>query len=317
MTSFDDLISTWSERPAARRLLVPLVRAYLRYVPIRAGKAWVWTRVVDPYLAWHPRRFCARTIFGFAMNGDSRDLIQQWLYYFGVWEPWLTTFVERRLRPGDTFVDVGANIGYYALVGSALVGRSGHAVAIEASPTIFESLERNVVTSGAANVRTVNAAALGERSTIRLYRGNAANSGETTVVEGYDGEFECEVRAAPLQELLTAEEIASARLIKIDTEGAEYSILSGFDGFDRLRPDAELVVEMHPTYLAQRGESLDGVLAVMDKAGFVPYVLEEEFWAPGYLSGNPFQPPRRLESSHLVEDGTVLVFSRIRAAVLE
>jgi FkbM family methyltransferase len=213
---------------------------------------------------------------------------------------------------------VGANIGYYALVSATIVGPSGRVVAIEASPRIYADLARNVVTNRAANVRMINAAALGHRSVVKLYRGNAANSGETTLVEDYGGELECEVQAAPLQELLTAVEIREARLIKIDTEGAEYSILAGFDAFDRLRPDAEVIVEVHPTYLARRGESLAGLLEVLDAAGFVPYLLKEEFWAPAYLSGTrAFEPPRRLDSDRLVDDGTTLVFSRIRADVLE
>ena len=96
---------------AARTGLVPLMRAYIRYFPVSAGKSFVWRRIVDPYLAWEPRAFRARTAFGFHVEGDSKDLIQQWIYYFGIWEPALTTWIRRRLRPGDLFVDVGANIG--------------------------------------------------------------------------------------------------------------------------------------------------------------------------------------------------------------
>jgi FkbM family methyltransferase len=315
--SIEDVLSEWSESPGARNLIMPLLRGYIRYFPVHAGKPFVWSRIVEPYFAWHPRPFRARTVFGFSIDGDSSDLIQQWLYYFGVWEPWLSTFVRRRLRPGDTFVDVGANIGYYTLVGATIVGDSGRAVAIEASPSICARLARNVSANRADNVRIVNAAALGHRATMKLYRGNSANCGQTTLIEPGQGELECEVQAAPLHELLTDAELQSARLIKIDTEGAEYSILSGFDGITRLRRDAELVVEMHPAYLARRGESVAGVLQVMEAAGFVPYVLGEELWAAGYLSGTSFQPPRRLDAGRVIDSVTVLVFSRTRADTLE
>ena len=59
--SLDNLFGRWSEDPRARRLLVPLLRAYIRYFPVRAGKPFVWSRIVEPYLAWQPRRFRART----------------------------------------------------------------------------------------------------------------------------------------------------------------------------------------------------------------------------------------------------------------
>ena len=313
----DDVLGRVSADPRLSQALVPLVRGYLRYFPVKAGKAFVWTRIAEPYLAWQPHPFRARTRFGFSLDGDSRDLIQQWIYYFGVWEPSLTAWIRHRLEPGDTFVDVGANIGYFALLAARTVGPSGRVVAIEASPAIAERLRQNVAKNHADNLRTKAAAALGSRGGVKLYRGNDANCGETTIDAEYGGEFECEVEGYPLQELLTASELENARLIKIDAEGAEYAILSGFDGFDRLRRDTELIVEMHPSYLAHRGESVDGVLTVMANAGFAPYVLSEEYWPPAYLEGGGRRPsPRRYDGSP-IEDGTVLIFSRANGAALE
>jgi len=317
MIELDGLLSRLLQARSARTALVPLMRAYIRYFPLQSGKPFVWRRIVDPYLAWEPRPFHARTAFGFGVEGDSKDLIQQWLYYFGVWEPALTTWIRRRLRRGDVFVDVGANIGYFALLAARSVGPSGWVVAIEASPDIFERLRTNIGDNRVTNVRAIQAAALGTRSTVRLYRGNDANCGETTIDEQYGGEFEGEVEAFPLQELLTPDDVQAARLIKIDTEGAEYSILAGFDGFDRLRDDAELLVEMHPGYLAHRGESVDGILALTAAAGFHPYVLKEEYWAPAYLrNGCVVEAPRRL-AAPVTRDGTVLIFSRTDADRLE
>src|SRR5207253_1205456 len=98
--SMDDLLGRVSEYPWARKALVPLLRAYIRYVPVGAGKPFLWTRIIEPYLAWHPHAFRVRTLDGFVLEGDSQDLIQQWVYYFGVWEPALTRFVGQRLREG-------------------------------------------------------------------------------------------------------------------------------------------------------------------------------------------------------------------------
>ena len=313
--SLDDLVGRWSEDARTREILVPLVRAYIRYFPVRLGKPFVWTRIVEPYLAWHPRAFRARTLFGFHLDGNSQDLIQQWIYYFGIWEPALTTWIRRRLRRGDTFVDVGANIGYYALLGSKTVGPSGRVVAIEASPSIAERLSGNVRSNGAGNVRTIHAAALGERSIVRLYKGHDSNSGETTIVEAFASGFECEVQAFPLHELLTDEELRSARLFKIDVEGAEYQVIAGLDSLEKLRPDAELIIEVHPGYLAERGETLEALLALMTSAGYAIYVVEEEWWAPAYLAGARVPSPRRFTGS--ANDGTVLIFSRVHADVLE
>ena len=92
-------------------------------------------------------------------------------FVFGIWEPNLTNFVQQRLRVGDTFVDVGANLGYYSLLASKLVGALGHVVAIEASPAIAAHLTKNLHLNNATNVRVVNAAAADRAGTLALYRG--------------------------------------------------------------------------------------------------------------------------------------------------
>src|SRR5262245_28707587 len=102
----DGAAERWTANPRTAKRVATLARACIRYWPLRAGKPFVWTRIVEPYLAWQPHVFRARTVFGFDLDGDTRDLIQQWVYYFGIWEPALSTWIRRRLRRGDTFVDV-------------------------------------------------------------------------------------------------------------------------------------------------------------------------------------------------------------------
>jgi len=88
----------------------------------------------------------------------------------------------RRLAPGDAFVDVGANIGYFSLLASKLVGESGLVVAIEPSPTIFAVLESNLARNRAHNVRAVCVAASASTGMLRLFRGPDSNIGRTTVL---------------------------------------------------------------------------------------------------------------------------------------
>ena len=67
--------------------------------------------------AWGRGRRYAVAIPGCgSMRLNKVDLVNLYLYYFGVWEPGLTQVVTRALRPGDVFVDVGANLGYYTLL---------------------------------------------------------------------------------------------------------------------------------------------------------------------------------------------------------
>ncbi len=70
----------------------------------------------------------------------------------GIWEPGTTTLISRILRKGWTFVDVGANVGYYTTLAAGLVGKEGKVVAFEPDPANYEILCRNVHVNRFANV---------------------------------------------------------------------------------------------------------------------------------------------------------------------
>jgi hypothetical protein len=184
--------------PAGDRL-VPALRVYTRFMPGRLGKALLWRSVIAPHFGWRPRDFEVETRFGSRMRGNTRDFIQRHIYYFGLWERNLTDFLAQRLRPGDVFIDVGANIGYFSLQAAKLVGSTGSVIAIEASPSIYGWLTANLALNDTRNVRTVNLAVSDRSSMLRLYMGPADNIGGTTLVAaGTPGStFECVVAARP------------------------------------------------------------------------------------------------------------------------
>jgi len=72
------------------------------------------------------------------------------------------------LRSGDVYVDVGSNVGYYAVLASAIVGATGRVIAIEPSPETAKVLEQNIQLNGAGNVTVVNAAAWKESGQVRI-----------------------------------------------------------------------------------------------------------------------------------------------------
>jgi FkbM family methyltransferase len=305
----DDLLYRWTARKSTRRWMTPLARAYLRYAPFTAGKEALWDRVVNPYLAWHAHKFVAPTVFGRCLAGDTADMIQQYLYYFGVWEPVLSAWVAQRLAPGDTFVDVGANIGYYSLLASTRVGGSGTVVAIEPHPGIFRELQGNLARNRARNVRAVNLAASDRTGRCRLFSGPGHNVGEATLFDDGNGASECEVGTAPLSDILQPAEARQARLIKIDVEGAEESVVAGMEPIlSGCRADLEVVVEFHPPLLARQGRRPEDLLARFAGAGFRAYVLDNDYTAAACFSLGAERRPVRLQAPIRCE--TVVVFSR-------
>jgi hypothetical protein len=89
----------------------------------------------------------------------------------------------------------------------------------------------------------------------------------------------CEVRAATLSSRLTPKEIASARLIKIDAEGAERQVVSGFGSMpERGREDLEVIVEISI-------EAFDEIVLFFRKRGFYSYQLENDYSPAPYFAG--------------------------------
>jgi FkbM family methyltransferase len=299
--------------------LIPPLRAYIRYVPFAVGKRWLWNRVVDPYFAWQPYDFVATTLFGSRVAGNTTDILEQYLYYFGIWEPNFTHWLGRRLGPGDTFIDVGANIGYYSLLASWLVGESGSVVAIEASPTTYRALQANLARNRVRNVRALNVAVSDSRGLAKLFRGPEGNHGLSTVLETeslrYHCQFECEVETAPLAELLRDEEIRRARLIKIDVEGAEWRVLAGMGPLLHSgRADLEVMVETSPQRLVNEGKNPTDLLKVFLQAGFHAYQLENDYSPESYLPRQQAKRPTPLRSP--VECEMDILFSRQDAELL-
>jgi len=285
---------------------IPLARARVRYGPSRAS-ALLWGEKVEPYLAWHSHRFTARTVFGARMRGDTREVLEQHIYFFGVWEPNLTRWLQRRLAPGDTFVDVGANVGYFSLLASRLVGRGGAVAAIEASPTIHRRLVDNLRRNRARNVTAFNRVAADGAGLQSVYLGPESHHGLTTVRAEAGWAHEADVEAGRVPEIVGPETWGAARIVKIDVEGAENAVVRGMlADLDAARPDLEVVVELHPG--ADR-ELFDWFA----QGGFHPYALEVDY-SPEHYRLRPAPAPRRIEGA--VAGELDVIFSRTDAAQL-
>jgi FkbM family methyltransferase len=296
-----------------RDLLAYPVRWYVRYFPGSVGKRWLVSTFLDRALLRQHRAFVARAKAGGSFACRTDDLIGRHIYEFGVWEPNLTHWVSRCLAARDVFVDVGANIGYFSVLASRLVGPMGQVVAIEASPSIFRALEANLVRNGSKNARSVNLAASDRDGRLVIFAGPDWNRAQSTTVPTVGLEPESEVAARPLAEILTRNELSRARLVKIDVEGAELAVLRGLaPALEAMRPDVELMVEVSPRALAGQGESADELVSLLREHGFNVYRLENDYDPSSYV--DPPKPPVRWDRA--LVDQADLVFSRVDAAFL-
>ena len=300
-------------RAELRRVVVPALRAYFRYFPLPSGKATVW-KCLPAHLWWLESRAKASTFFGGTLDVDARDMCGRYIYYFGVWEPNLTAWIESRLRPGDCFIDVGANVGYFSLLASTLVGQSGKVVSIEALPRTFEVLTRNLHVNRARNVRSINVAVWDKEETVTFFSSRDTINGTSTAMptraERWKLDRRCDVRAAPLSSILSPDEAAAARMVKIDVEGAESRVILGLGSLlERGRGDLEVVIEVSTA-------AFEDVASFFRKRGFFPYHMENDYSVACYVGRHAAKKPARLEVAPNGVEEVDVVFSRVDAASL-
>ncbi|MES1199718.1 MAG: FkbM family methyltransferase [Pseudomonadota bacterium] len=281
--------NTLSERWTARQAAI---RA-MRFAPVLGEKA-LWR-----YAQLQRRAKGAVTIqakYG-ARFIDCRleDRIPRTIHNFGVWEPNATALFESILRPGDVCVDIGANIGYYTLLAAKLVGESGCVVAIEASPAIFAQLHRNIEHNRAHSVRALNLAASDEAGEVDIFSGPQSNRGLTSTLPTEGLSHEARVRAAPLDDVLTADELARVALIKIDIEGAEAPVLRRLAETIALYPaKLQIIAELNPQ--SPNRALLDEALAALRNAGFEAYAVENKYQLIDYLRWRALCPLQPLDA---------------------
>lgn len=227
----------------------------------------------------------SRTRDGFAMEGRFPEGLQTWVYLFGVWEPDIAEVFRAGLRPGDVFVDVGANVGYFTLLASGRVGPTGAVVALEPSPAMTARLEANLAANpGTANVRRVAAAAGAAEGRAWLHLGPSVSEGHTSLIAGPGFTPEAEVRVAPLGDLLTAEEAARVRFIKVDVEGWEAEVARGLPGLlDRLPDGAELLFEVCRRRWPEPRPTVAEAFAPLVERGYRAFLVENDYMPWRYL----------------------------------
>lgn len=269
---------------AMRRFIpFPIVRALVRFGPLWVRKrVWYYMCDDDEWLAAH-HRFSVETEYG-KFSGDSSDMISQYVYYFGFWEPVVSRLMKERLRPGQSFVDVGANVGWYALMAARTVGPTGRVIAIEPSQSNLFWLKNNIKQNGFSNVRLITEAAWSSEAELPLFQGPAYNSGASTVVASFADYKGCDqvglVKARPLAAMLSPDEISTLRIIKIDVEGAEFEVIRGLEPVLDLAPqDLELFLELNPDEY-----DVEQLLKPFRQRGFRAFIIPNEYGHNYYIN---------------------------------
>ncbi len=201
---------------------------------------------------------------------DLADSQQRHLYYCGFYERRYIACLSRFLDAGGTFIDVGANVGFYTLWAARHVGPKGRVVSFEPNPQAFRHLATNVSVNGLTNVTLFNTA-VGERESMACLTANPSDTATSYLVAGAEADDAAGIAVSvrSLDACLKTAGVDDVSLIKIDAEGSEPAIFRGAERTVARRP--HLLVEVDAMRLKRAGSSEQALLGILAALGYAPY----------------------------------------------
>ena len=215
------------------------------------------------------------TAEGFRIHVDPSDFaVGHTLARTAVYEPEVTRELRQRLSRGQTFVDVGANIGWFSLLAASVVGPTGTVVAVEPNPWNVALLRQSAKENGFDNIEILNIAAAATSGAAALE--TDGSNGRLVPIDGPPLEaFEANfvVPVEPLDAALSAAGVSRVDLMKIDVEGAEPLVLEGAASTIAAHQPT-LVTEFFPLALdTSPWGSASGYLATLRRLGYLLFVI--------------------------------------------
>lgn len=185
----------------------------------------------------------------------------------GSWEKAETEAFKAHLKPGMNVLDVGANVGYYALLASRLVGPQGKVAAFEPEPLNFSLLMRSLVENDCRNASAYPYAASSALGFADLHLSWPASTGSHSIVY------------SPIRDAVTTRVVTVALddfldpsfepdVIKMDIEGAELLALAGMTRLLGLRRLKTMFIESNAEVLRAAGRRPEDLASFLKAQGF-------------------------------------------------
>ncbi len=186
------------------------------------------------------------------------------------YEPETTRLVLSALEMGQTFVDVGAHVGYYTLLAARAVGSTGRVYAFEPAPDNLSLLSRNIQVNGCDGNVTLVPKAVSDKSGHRPLFLSEEDSGTNSIFPSpLVRTASVDVETTTLDAYFEQEGWPPIHLMKMDIEGGEKAALEGMGGLSRRNPSLKLILEFGPSNLAAGAISPDDLFQSLRGLGFV------------------------------------------------
>jgi FkbM family methyltransferase len=207
---------------------------------------------------------------------DPSSITHRQILTDGVYSPAESAFVRKRLKPSMVAIDVGANVGYFTLMFSRLVGHAGKVFAFEPTHRSFQFLTENISLNQCPNVVAFNGAVDEQSGCLQLAEAQSYAESETNFMLLSKGNTST----------VTIDSLHLWKLdfLKTDTEGFEFRVLRGAQAtLRRCRPT--ILFEINPAALARYGDTAGGLIHFVSSFGY-------RLWRPTVWKGlQPLEEP--------------------------
>ena len=212
---------------------------------------------------------------GATLRVNLSDRIERQMWG-GCYEPHVQGALRAWLAPGNTFVDIGAHVGYHAVRGAMAVGPGGRVYAFEADPKNFERLASHLLPfSWATAVPKAVSSSTGTVSFERSSQLGESGWGTLTTVRDLAKGEHVPVETVSLDEWFSENRIGRVAAVKIDAEPSEVEILRGGNNFLKQSRPA-IVIEANDVVLRQAHTSALELTGILRAAGYELYELGTE-----------------------------------------
>jgi len=182
-------------------------------------------------------------------KGISSELI-----IYKIHEPLTTSLIIKKLTKGMHCIDIGSNIGYYAILESSKIGNNGMVWSVEPSPQNFETLSKNIILNQRKNIKCYNIAIGSGNGKIDFLISKKSNwskiKNESDHIENGDKIIQVDIMT--LDSFSEKNEIEKVDLLRMDVEGYERNIIEGSMNFlEKFKPI--LMIEVHKMIIGNNG----------------------------------------------------------------
>jgi len=246
----EDSLKQFLSRAALHLILIyPKIKAglFLLILKLKEKKRWIIQEINGN-----------KMLLDITDKGISKDLL-----YKNIREPRCTSFIKNFVNRDDICVDIGANIGYYALIEAKLVGPQGKIYAIEPVEKNFKILKKNIEFNKYENIEAYRLA-IGSKNEIGFINLSGSSNlhsllpGSTTLNNKTE-----QVEIMTLDEFLKDKPFPN--FIRMDVEGYEEEIIKGMKQILRAERPLKMFIELHSFMLKDGGKEL---LEALERAHF-------------------------------------------------